>query len=82
MHRYLTYYGGITDGDTLTAIFSVLADLWEKAAANSRAITEIVGPDPVEFAETFAQAYGGKQWIDKERKRLIESIDYASVLQH
>ena len=31
---------------------------------------EIVGDDPVEFAETFAQAYAGKRWIDKERARL------------
>ena len=36
---------------------------------------EIVGDDPVEFAETFAQAYTGKQWIDKERARLIKAIE-------
>lgn len=35
----------------------------------------IVGDDPVEFAETFAQAYTGKKWIDKERARLTAAID-------
>ena len=38
---------------------------------------EIVGDDPVEFAETFAQAYTGKQWIDKERARLTKAIEDA-----
>ena len=37
----------------------------------------IVGDDPVDFAETFAQAYTGKQWIDKERARLIKAIEDA-----
>ena len=77
MHRYLMYYGGITDGDTLTALFGGLADLWEQAAADATPIREITGGDPVEFAETFAQAYGGKLWIDKERQRLIDSMGEA-----
>jgi DNA-binding ferritin-like protein (Dps family) len=40
-------------------------------------VRAIVGEDPVEFAETFAQAYSGKQWIDKERARLIKAIEDA-----
>jgi hypothetical protein len=36
-----------------------------------------VGDDPVEFAESFARAYLGKQWIDKERARLVKAIDDA-----
>jgi DNA-binding ferritin-like protein (Dps family) len=74
MHRYFLYYGGVTDGDTLITMFGDLADLWERAAADGTPIREIVGDDPVEFAETFAQAYNGRQWIDKERARLIEAI--------
>ena len=35
----------------------------------------IVGDDPIEFAEAFAQAYTGKQWIDKERARLSKAIE-------
>ena len=31
----------------------------------------------MEFAESFAQAYGGKRWIDKERAKLISEIDEA-----
>ena len=77
MHRYLMYYGGVTDGDTLITMVGDLADLWERAAADGMPVREIVGADPVEFAETFAAAYSGKQWIDKERARLIKAIDDA-----
>jgi DNA-binding ferritin-like protein (Dps family) len=77
MHRYFMYYGGITDGDTLTRMFTDLADLWERAAVDGTAVSEIVGEDPVDFAETFAQAYGGTRWIDKERARLTKAIDDA-----
>jgi DNA-binding ferritin-like protein (Dps family) len=77
MHRYFMYYGGITDGETLTTMFGDLADLWERAAVDSTPLREIVGDDPVEFSETFAQAYGGAHWIDKERSRLTQAIDAA-----
>lgn len=77
MHRYLMYYGGITDGDTLVAMFDDLADLWERAALDGTPVHQIVGDDPVAFAETFAQSYGGEQWIDKERARLTRAIEDA-----
>jgi DNA-binding ferritin-like protein (Dps family) len=77
VHRYFTYYGGITDGDTLILMLGDLADLWERAAADETPLRDIVGDDPVAFAETFAQAYSGQQWIDKERARLRKSIDDA-----
>lgn len=77
MHRYLMYYGGITDGDTLITMFGDLADLWERAATDGTPVREIVGDDPVEFAETFAQAYSGTHWIDKERARLTAAIEEA-----
>ena len=77
LERYLMYAGGVTDGETIVRMFGDLADLWERAAADGTPVRAIVGDDPVEFAETFAQAYTGKHWIDKERARLIEAIDDA-----
>ena len=77
LERYFMYYGGITDGDTAVKMFGDFADLWEGAAADGTPVRAIVGDDPVEFAETFAQAYTGRQWIDKERARLIRAIDDA-----
>ena len=79
--RYFMYYGGVTDGDTLVKMFGDLADLWERAAVDGTPVRAIVGDDPVEFAETFAQAYTCRQWIDKERKRLTDAIDKAAADQ-
>ncbi|WP_345525005.1 DUF1048 domain-containing protein [Nocardioides endophyticus] len=75
VNRYLLYYGGVTEGDTMVRMLVDLADLWERAAVDGTLVVEIVGDDPVDFAETFAQAYGGKRWIDKERARLVKEID-------
>jgi DNA-binding ferritin-like protein (Dps family) len=77
MYRYLMYAGGITDGETLITMFGDLADLWERAALDGTPVRDIVGDDPVEFSETFAEAYSGTKWIDKERARLVKSIDDA-----
>ena len=77
LHRYFMYYGGVTDGDTLMQMFVDLVDLWERAAVDGTPVSAIVGDDTIEFAETFAQSYGGKRWIDKERQRLIDAIDEA-----
>jgi len=77
MHRYLMHYGGITDGETLVQMFVDLADLWERAAIDGTTVGDITGDDPVDFAETFAQSYGGARWIDKERARLANAIDEA-----
>ena len=77
LERYLMFSGGVTDGETAVKMFGDFADLWERAAADRTPVRAIVGSDPVEFAETFAQAYTGKQWIDKERARLNKAIEDA-----
>ena len=59
LQRYLTFYGGIVDGETSLKMLSDFVDL---------------GDDPVEFAEAFADAYSGRQWIDKERARLVKAV--------
>jgi DNA-binding ferritin-like protein (Dps family) len=77
VQRYLMYCGGITDGETSLAMFDDFADLWERAAVDGTPVRAIVGDDPVEFAETFAEAYTGKRWIDKERTRLNQAVEDA-----
>ena len=77
LERYLVYYAGVTDGETLITMIGDLADLWERAAVDGTPVRQIVGDDPVEFAETFAQSYLGSRWIDKERARLDEAIEAA-----
>ncbi len=78
MHRYLMSCSGVTDGDTLTTMVTDLADLWERAAIDGTPVRAIVGDDPADFTESFARAYGGKEWQDKERTRLTTAIDAAA----
>jgi DNA-binding ferritin-like protein (Dps family) len=78
LERYLMYFGSITRGETLVSMLEDLADLFEQSAANGTPIREIVGQDPVEFAETFLQNYSEGQWINKERERLTSAIDRAA----
>ena len=78
LERYLMYFGSMTRGETLVSMLEDLADLFEQSAANGTPIREIVGEDPVEFAETFLQNYSEGQWINKERERLTSAIDRAA----
>lgn len=75
--RYLMNQSGITDAETMISMYSDLADLFEGAAANGTSLRELLGEDPAEFADDFAQAYGGKRWTDKERARLAQAISEA-----
>ena len=80
VQRYLMY-SGPTDGDTLVTMIDDLVDLWDRAAADGTPVRDVVGDDPVDFAETFARSYTGRQWIDKERARLTQAIDEAERRQ-
>lgn len=78
LQRYFMYYGGTPmDAETSLKMMSDFVDLWERAAADGTPVRAIVGADPVEFVETFAEAYTGVRWIDKERARLNKAIDDA-----
>jgi DNA-binding ferritin-like protein (Dps family) len=67
-----------TDGDSAVSEFEDLADLFERAAADGTPIGEIVGDDPLEFVEAFAQNYTkGGYAPDRARDRLISAIKRA-----
>ena len=72
-----TIFQGPAASQTAIKMFGDFADLWERAAADGTPVRAIVGDDPVEFADAFAEAYTGKRWIDKERARLTEAIENA-----
>ena len=72
--RYFMYFGAV-DGDSAASMLEDLADLFEQAAADRTPIREIVGEDPVEFAEAFAQNYRKGGYVDRERDRLTAAIE-------
>ncbi|MFJ3833686.1 DUF1048 domain-containing protein [Streptomyces sp. NPDC090046] len=74
IERYLMHFVP-TDGDSNASMFEDLADLFEQAAADGRAIREIVGEDPVEFVDAFAQNYSEGGYVPaRARKRLTDDI--------
>jgi DNA-binding ferritin-like protein (Dps family) len=79
LERYLMYFGPSNDGKSLIAMLTDLADLLEQAVADGTSIRDLVGTDPVDFAEVFMQNYGGGSWIRKERERLTKAIDRAEA---
>lgn len=74
IEQYLMHFVP-ADGDSAASEFEDLADLFERAAADGTPIREIVGDDPVEFVETFAQNYTKGGYVpDRPRERLISAI--------
>ena len=68
VNRYLMYFGGVVDGDVIVRMFVDLADLWERAALDGTPVREIVGDDPVEFAETYRRVLR-RQALDRQGAR-------------
>lgn len=74
VERYLMRKGAISRGSALLSMLEDVADLFEQAAADRTPIRAIVGEDPVEFADALLANYAEDEWIDKERRRLNETI--------
>ncbi|WP_336208457.1 DUF1048 domain-containing protein [Nonomuraea sp. LPB2021202275-12-8] len=68
-----------TDADSDASRFEDLAALFEQAAANGTPIREVVGPDPVKFAEAFVHNYSDGGYVPaRARKQLTEAIERAA----
>ncbi|RSS81750.1 DUF1048 domain-containing protein [Streptomyces sp. WAC06614] len=81
IERYLMHFVPI-DADSNASTFEDLADLFEQAAADGTPIREIVGEDPVEFAEAFAQNYTEGGYVPaRARKLLTDDIERAAGAQ-
>ena len=79
IEHYLMHFVPI-DGDSVASEFEDLVDLFEQAAADRTPIREIVGDDPVEFVEAFAQNYTKGGYVpDRARERLITAIKRAEA---
>ncbi|HZV75167.1 MAG TPA: DUF1048 domain-containing protein [Conexibacter sp.] len=77
LERYMQFFGP-GKADSLLAMLDDLVDLLEQSAANGTPIREIVGEDPVEFAEAFLRNYPEGQWISRERERLTSAVERAA----
>ncbi|MEU5403248.1 DUF1048 domain-containing protein [Streptomyces sp. NPDC005963] len=74
IERYLMHFVP-SDGDSSISMFEDLADLFDQGVADGTSIREIVGEDPVEFADAFVQNYSEGGYVPaKARKRLTDDI--------
>lgn len=73
LERYLLH-AGAQGYDASVGMWEDLIDLFEQAAADRTPIRDIVGDDPVGFADAFSANYGSKDWRTRERQRLVEAI--------
>ncbi|MEW1635407.1 DUF1048 domain-containing protein [Streptomyces sp. NPDC093801] len=79
VERYLMHFVPV-DADSSASMFEDLADLFEQAAVDGTPIREIVGEDPVEFVEAFAQNYSDGGYVPaRARKRLTDDIERAAA---
>ena len=77
LERYLLHLGPSDQGRSLVTMLDDLADLMEQNSAAGTPVRDVVGADPVEFAELFMANYEGGSWIRSERARLVKAVDEA-----
>lgn len=77
MQRYLMYFGA-SDALSANALLEDVADIFERAAADGTPIRDIVGDDPVAFADDLIRNYRKGGYIEREQMRLVRTIDEAA----
>lgn len=80
LERYMMCFGP-GKADSLQSMLNDLVDLFEQSAANGTPIRDIVGHDPVDFAEAFLRNYPDGQWISRERERLTSAVEAAAAAE-
>jgi DNA-binding ferritin-like protein (Dps family) len=78
IEHYLMHFGP-AEAESAASLFEDVADLFERAAADSTPIRDIVGDDPVEFVEALARNYDKAGYVDRERQRLVSRIEAAAA---
>jgi len=81
VERYLMHFGAVNNPDSITSLFEDVIDIFERAAADNTPIRDIVGEDPVEFADALIRNYQQTGYVAKEQARLRDSITKAEKEQ-
>jgi len=76
LERYMNYFGPGT-GAGVVSMLEDLVDLFEASAADGTPLRDVVGDEPVEFAEAFLRNYPEGSWVRREQERLTTAIDRA-----
>jgi len=76
VERYLTLTGS-ADEEGLLSVLEDLLGRFEHANSAGFSITDIIGTDPIAFADGLKQAYGSGAWLAVEQRRLSDAIRQA-----
>lgn len=60
----------MTNGADFVTMHEEVAGAFERAVTGSIAPRDVVGGDPVQFADRLLERYSSGDWTDKERRRL------------
>jgi len=77
VERYVLHFGGINDATQAQSLFNDVIDIFERAAADGTPIRDVVGDDPVEFADALIRNYQQTGYVAREQARLRDSITKA-----
>ena len=78
LERYMMRAGS-QGYDASVQMWEDLVELFEQAASDGTPIRDIVGNDPVAFADAFSSNYGTTDWRSREKQRLQECIAQAEA---
>ena len=74
VERYVMHFGGISDAAQAQSLFNDVIDIFERAAADNTPIRDVVGDDPVEFADALIRNYQQTGYVAKEQGKLRDAI--------
>lgn len=77
VERYALRFGPAT-GETVVAMLEDLIEIFEQGMKEATPVREIVGDDPVRFADEFLGGYPANSWAAKEQERLASTIEHAA----
>ena len=77
VERYALRFGPTT-GETVVTMLEDLIEIVEQGVKEGAPVREILGDDPVLFADEFLRNYPTSSWAAKEQQRLAHTINHAA----
>lgn len=77
VERYALRFGPATGGAVVTMLEDLI-EIVEQGMNEGAPVREIIGDDPVHFADEFLKNYPANPWAAKEQQRLAHAIDHAA----
>ena len=77
VERYALRFGPATGG-AVVAMLEELIEIVEQGVREGAPVRDIVGDDPVRFADDLLRKYPANPWAAKEQQRLAHTVNHAA----